>query len=242
MRLRRSPVSLLVRPTGSRPVDSLDYRTHSQSARFRLCHNPVVTEQDTTKRPISFAIALIVFGAIGWAAAFALTVEKFHLLENPDAQLGCDFSLLVQCSTNLNSWQGSLLGFPNPILGLGGWVAPMAVGAALLAGARFDRWFRILFNVGALGALALVCWLIYTSIFVLGTLCPWCMVTWSATIPFFLMVTIRNLRDGTLTASPRVRRVASAAYGWIPLITLLCYLVIGVLAQVRLDVIDNVIR
>ena len=40
-------------------------------------------------------------------------------------------------SKNLESWQGSLFGFPNPILGLTGWMAPIVVGFAILAGAGF---------------------------------------------------------------------------------------------------------
>ena len=111
------------------------------------------------KRPIGLAIFLIIAGVIGWIAAFALTVEKFELLINPQEALGCDFSLLVQCRANLESWQGSLFGFPNPIIGLGAWIAPIVVGAALLAGARFDRWFWIAFNVGVLGAIVFVGWL-----------------------------------------------------------------------------------
>lgn len=185
---------------------------------------------------MGLGIFLIVAGVIGWIAAFALTVEKFHLLESPDASLSCDFSVLVQCGANLASWQGSVFGFPNPILGLTGWVAPIVVGAALLAGARFDRWFWLLFNAGVAAALVFVIWLISQSIFVLGTLCPWCMVTWAVTIPVFLAVTLRNLAAGTIPASQGIRRAARALNGWIVILTLACYVVVAVLAQLRLDV------
>lgn len=200
------------------------------------CDNPRVSPRETAQRPVGLGIFLLVAGVIGWIAAFALTVEKFHLLESPDASLSCDFSVLVQCGANLASWQGSVFGFPNPILGLTGWVAPIVVGAALLAGARFDRWFWLLFNAGVAAALVFVIWLISQSIFVLGTLCPWCMVTWAVTIPVFWAVTLRNLAAGTIPAPWRIRRVASALNGWIVILTLACYVVVAVLAQLRLDV------
>ena len=74
-------------------------------------------------------IVLILAGVVGWIAAFALTIEKFHALMNPDAGgASCDFSIVVQCTANLDSWQGSVFGFPNPILGLTGWVASIVVG------------------------------------------------------------------------------------------------------------------
>ena len=204
--------------------------------RFDACHNPRVPETQPTTRPIALAVFLIVAGVVGWFAAFILTLEKFTTLTNPEEALSCDFSVLVQCGANLASWQGSVFGFPNPILGLTGWVAPIVVGAALLAGARFDRWFWLLFNAGVAAALVFVIWLISQSIFVLGTLCPWCMVTWAVTIPVFLAVTLRNLAAGTIPASQGIRRAARALNGWIVILTLACYVVVAVFAQLRLDV------
>jgi uncharacterized membrane protein len=192
-----------------------------------------------SKRPVVLAIFLIVAGVVGWVAAFALTVEKFALLTDPAGALSCDFSPLVQCTKNLESWQGSLFGFPNPVIGLAAWIAPVVVGVALLAGARFARWYWVLFNLGVVGALVLVVWLISQSVFVLGTLCPWCMVTWAATIPLFWTVTLYNLREGNIPVPAGVRRVASALYGWIPAITLASYLVVAVVAQLRLDVLGS---
>jgi uncharacterized membrane protein len=189
-------------------------------------------------RPRGLAIFLIVAGVIGWIAAFALTLDKFRLLQDPNAQLGCNLSILVQCGVNLNSWQGAILGFPNPIIGLAAWIAPIAVGVAVLAGAQFARWFWIAFNVGLLGALGFVVWLISQSIFVLGTLCPWCMVTWSVTIPSFIAVTAFTLRNGIIPAAPAVRRIAAVVSSWIVVVTLACYVVVAVIAQLRLDVLS----
>lgn len=192
----------------------------------------------SSRRPVVFAVILIALGVIGWIAAFALTIDKFTALTDPTEGLGCDFSLLVQCSANLNSPQGAVFGFPNPLIGVAAWIAPVVVGAGLLAGARFDRWFWALFNLGFVFALGFVGWLIATSIFALGTLCPWCMLTWSVVIPGFWLVTLRNLREGVFPVPAAARRYAGAAYGWIPFITLVCYLAIAVLAQVRLDVLS----
>ncbi len=185
------------------------------------------------RRPWALSVFLILVGALGWYAAFALTLAKFALLEDPDAILNCNFSPLVQCGKNLTSWQGEVFGFPNPLLGLGGFVAPIAVGVGLLAGARFARWFWIAFNIGVAGALAFVIWLISQSIYVLGTLCPWCMLVWSVTIPLFWVVTFRNAAAGVF--GDRLTRAGNAVLPWIVPITVVSYLVIAVLAQLRLD-------
>jgi len=199
-----------------------------------------VPETPVAKRPVALGIFFIVAGVIGWYAAFALTIEKFVTLTNPTEALGCDFSVLVQCRANLESWQGSLFGFPNPVIGLAAWIAPIVVGVALLSGARFARWFWVLFNLGVVAALAFVLWLISQSVFVLGTLCPWCMVTWSVTIPLFWALTLYNLREGTIPVPERARRVAGSLYSWVAVITLASYLVVAVVAQLRLDVLGSV--
>jgi uncharacterized membrane protein len=187
------------------------------------------------KRPTGLAVFLILAGAIGFAAAFALTLDKFALLEDPNAQLSCTFSVLIGCSTNLSSWQGELFGFPNPLLGIAGWSVVITVGAGILAGARFARWFWIGLNAGLAGALALVIFLIVQSIYVLDVLCPWCMVTWAVTIPAFLAVTLYNLRSGNLPVPASARRIAARAYSWVSVITLACYLVVALLAQLQMD-------
>jgi len=199
----------------------------------------VVSDVRATKPPRILAVFLLVAGVIGFLAAFALTLDKFELLENPDSVLNCDFGVLVQCTANLDSPQGALFGFPNPIIGLAGFTAVIAMGTVIFAsGNHLARWFWLLFNVGVAGALAFVIWLISQSIFVLGTLCPWCMVTWSVTIPLFWAVTLYNAKTGNIPLPAWGRRIAHAAYGWVPLITLVSYLIVALLAQLRLDVIS----
>ncbi len=193
----------------------------------------------SSPRPIVLPVALLVTGALGLLASLALTLDKIALLEDPDARLGCNFSVLIGCSTNLNSDQGSVFGFPNPLLGLLFWSAVLTIGVALLAGARLAGWFWALFALGATGAFALVVWFVVQSIFVLRVLCPWCMVTWAVTIPLFLVVVLHALRNEALPAP--VRRAASIGFAWIPLLMLLGYLIVAVLAQWQLDVLGQVI-
>lgn len=192
-------------------------------------------------RPWALGVFLVVAGTVGFGAAFALTLDKIATLIKPTAELSCNFSLLVQCGKNLQSAQGSVFGFPNPLIGLAAWALVIGVGAGLLAGARYDRWFWLTFNAGAAAALAFVCWLIGQSIFVLGTLCPWCMLTWSVTIPVFWAVTLANVAAGHFTARPRIRALGRTVLEWVPLITVCCYLVVFVLAEARLDVIRHLL-
>ncbi len=190
-----------------------------------------MTEQRT--RPTVFAIWLIVAGIIGWWAAFQLTLERFHLLSNPDAILNCDISPLVQCKANLESAQGSAFGFPNPLLGIAMWVAPIVVGIAILAGARFAKWFWFFFWGGFVFALGFVIWLMTQSIFELGTLCPWCMVTWAVVIPSFWAVSFHVMRIGVF--GDGLKDLGDKLMGWTPLFTVVSFVIVAIMAQLRLD-------
>jgi uncharacterized membrane protein len=196
-----------------------------------------VTDTPSPRPPIALAIFLIVAGALGWWASFSLTVDKILLLQNPQADLDCNFSLLVQCGKNLESWQGAVFGFPNPLLGLGGFVAPIAVGVGLLAGARFARWFWIAFNVGIAGALAFVIWLISQSVFDLRVLCPWCMLVWSVAIPLFWIVTARNLATGVYGAG--LVRVGTWLRSWAIPVTIVSYAIVIFIIQLQLDILGR---
>jgi uncharacterized membrane protein len=194
-----------------------------------------VSPRDSEPR-VSAGVFVVLFGLVGLVAAWTLTAEKVTSIVSPNEALACDFSVLVQCAANLTSWQGAAFGFPNPLIGLGGWPAVIVVGVALLMGIRLPRWLWAIFTAGVTGAMIFVIWLMVQSIFWLGTLCPWCMVTWTVTIPTFWFAWAELLRR---SPSARVERVGTVMTGWLPVITVITYSIVAVTAQLELDVINR---
>lgn len=193
-------------------------------------------------RHIGYGIWLIVAAVIGWWAAFQLTVEKFFVLEHPGEQTSCYVSVILQCDKNLASWQGSVFGFPNPIIGLAGWMAVLVVGVAVVGAVRLPRWFWGLFGLGVTAAFLFVCWLVWQSIYSLAVLCPWCMVTWAVTIPTFYATILQLTRNGTLTSSKPAQQRAGRLMVWVPLATILSYAIIVAMAQLaHLDLLGEVV-
>ena len=186
-------------------------------------------------RPKAFAIFTIIAGAIGWFASFELITEYVKTLQNPDYVPNCAVSVLVTCGPNMGSWQGSVFGFSNTILGVAGFMTPIFVGFALLAGARFSRWFWIIYQLGLLAAIVFVFWLFSQSVYSLGTLCPWCMVVWTVTIPLFWVTAFRPFASGDVPASAGVRQLFQTLRSWSWVLILFSYLIIAFLAQLRLD-------
>lgn len=186
-----------------------------------------------------FAIFVLVTGLLGLVAALALSVEKVEKLLDPQQALGCDLSVLVQCSANLDSAQGAAFGFPNPFLGLMGYAVVVTVGVVIMATTGLARWFWVSFTLGLTFALGFVVWLIGQSVFVLGTLCPWCLLVWLVTIPLWVFTVGRCLRTGAFGTG--AVRFGKALWPWLTLVTLFAYVTVAVVAQLRLDVIGSLL-
>lgn len=193
------------------------------------------TAPRTATNSAPFAIMSILLGVVGWFASFELLTEYVKTLQNPQHIPNCNISVLVTCGPNMGSWQGSIFGFSNTILGVTAFVAPIAVGVALLAGAQFRAWFWMLYQVGLLGGFVLVCWLQYQSIFALGTLCPWCMVAWAVMIPLWWSGITRPFAVGDVGLPAGGRRFFGGLYSWVWVIVLVNYLIIAAVAQFQLN-------
>ena len=195
----------------------------------------MTTASAARSRTLAFALFNIVAGLIGWFASFELITEYIKTLKNPDYVPNCSVSVLVTCGPNMDSWQGSIFGFSNTIIGVTAFVAPIAVGVALLAGARFAPWFWWLYEFGLLFGFGLILWLASQSIFMLSTLCPWCMVVWSVMIPLWWIGALRPHAVGDVPHTKRVQRAFAVLYSWSWVLILVTYVLIALVAQVQLD-------
>ncbi|MFF8278606.1 vitamin K epoxide reductase family protein [Streptomyces lateritius] len=148
----------------------------------------------------ALAWLLVVTGAAGVLAAWVITIDKFKLLEDPNFQPGCSLNPIVSCGNIMKSEQAAVFGFPNPLLGLVAFGAVVAVGAALLAGARYRGWFWLGLNAGMLFGVGFCTWLMHQSLYEINSLCLWCCLTWTATLVMFWYVTSHNVRTGVLPA------------------------------------------
>ncbi len=148
---------------------------------------------------VAFSWWLIVCGAIGFAGSFALTLESFLRLSEPDRIASCELNVFVTCGPSMDSAMGSLFGFPNPVMGVAIFPVVIALGAMLLI-TKFDapRWFWQAFVAGTSMGMVFVVSMIFTSLHSLGSLCPYCMVVWAAMIPLFAYVLAYARQEGAL--------------------------------------------
>jgi uncharacterized membrane protein len=185
------------------------------------------TAQAATVRGVRTQITawvMVIGGLCGLAAAFVLTIEKIQLAADPTHIPSCSINPVLSCGSVMSSPQASVFGFPNSLLGLIGFAIVMTCGA-VAAGGVLGRWIWVGLQVGLTGAIVFVHWLIYQSLYVIGALCPYCMVVWIVSAALFVVVTTRNLhavgatrwRAGGLIA----RYAAVIVTGWTLAVTAL---------------------
>ncbi|GGA64554.1 membrane protein [Pseudoclavibacter endophyticus] len=173
----------------------------------------------------NLAWALLVFGGVGLLASFFLTIEYLHRLREPTAALVCDINVFMTCGPAMSSWAGSILGFPNIIIGLVAFGVTVTIAMGLFARARFARWFWVGFQVGLIGGAVLITFLQWYSGYELARLCLWCMIIWAATIPLVALTTIFNLAQGNL--GPGAVRAGRALAPWAVTVVIIWYLAVA---------------
>lgn len=182
-------------------------------------------------------LTMLIAAALALIAAFTLTVEKFHLYEEPDAVLSCSINLVLNCSTVMQSWQSHVFGFPNMILGLIGFSVVLTIAVLGLAKVQFPRWFLIATNIGLLFAAGFAYWLFFQSLYAIQVLCPWCLLVTTTTTLMFSSILHYNLKHNTFhfnkTTNNTVQKFLAGGYhqmvviGWFVIMFALVYLQFG---------------
>ena len=180
--------------------------------------------------PAPSAWWVLIAGAIGLVASMALTIEKFKILLDPHYVPPCNVNPIVSCGSVMTTPQASLLGFPNPLLGIIGFTVVMVTGVLAVAKVPLPQWYWIGLTVGTLIGATLVHWLIFQSLYRIGALCPYCMVVWAVTIPLLVVLVSIVFRPALERGDSAVARVL---YQWRWSIVTLWFTAVFLLIMVR---------
>lgn len=165
---------------------------------------------------------LIVGSIIGLLASFLLTIDTFELIKNPGVELPCNINPFVSCTSVATTWQSSVFGFPNTLLGITAFAMLFAIGIMLLFGGsnsslldkvtgenRARRPLWLLLNLGTLASMIFVMWFFYQSVYNIASLCIYCMMVWVVTWPIFLYTTVWNFREDHFKFFPNLFQFVS---------------------------------
>ncbi|WP_237187880.1 vitamin K epoxide reductase family protein [Rothia nasimurium] len=147
-------------------------------------------------------------GLLAFASAGMLVYERLQIYMDAGHKSVCDLNALLNCGTVMRTWQAEVFGFPNPFIGIAGYAIVLTIATALMAGARFSRWYWVAMQVGHTLAMAFVVWLWYNTTFEINALCLFCMFVWIMQTAIFVKVTTRNIQAGVIPAPTSIREAA----------------------------------
>ena len=147
-------------------------------------------------RYLTFGFMLL-GGIAALIAAFTLTIEKFHLYEDPNAILSCSINVVLNCTTVMQTWQSHVFGFPNMLIGLIAFPVLITIATLGLSGVKFPRWFLIAASIALFLGTIFAYWLFFSSVYVIQVLCPWCLIVTTSMTVMLASFLHFNLKENT---------------------------------------------
>lgn len=165
------------------------------------------THKEKTLRDNRWIFASMLVGSVlSLIASLVLSVEALELAKDPNAVLSCSINVVINCATVAAHPTASLLGFPNSFLGLIAEPVVITVAIAGLSGIKFGRKFMFAAQIGYSLGFIFAYYLLYTSYFVIGALCPWCLLVTLTTTLVWFAITRYNIRENNLYLPKKVQK------------------------------------
>lgn len=157
------------------------------------------THKDRNLRDNRWIFTSMLVGALlSLLASFVLSKEAVELARNPDAALSCSVNVVLNCATVAKHPTAEMWGFPNSFLGLMAEPIVVTVAIAGLAGIAFPRKFMFAAQIGYTLGFIFAWYLFYISFFIIGALCPWCLLVTLTTTMVWFAITRYNIRENNL--------------------------------------------
>jgi uncharacterized membrane protein len=177
-----------------------------------------------------FSGAFMLFGAVsGFIASFLLTIDKIKILKDAQFNPSCNINEVLNCKSVMLSKQAEVFGFPNSLIGIGAFAIFIAVAIAILGNVKFPSWFISIALGGTILGVIFSHWLAYQTTFVIGALCPYCMVAWFGNFLILSSLIQSKLESKSLEIEDESARITIARVsGFVPIFHLVWLsLVIG---------------
>jgi uncharacterized membrane protein len=169
-----------------------------------------------SKRNISlkktFPYLLIIGGAWGLFASLILSYDTLQVSKNAHYIPSCNLNPVLSCGNVINTAGDTIFKLPYPYYGIAAFAVLASVGAAMLAGAVFKKWywraFQVAITLGTIGAY----FLLLKSVYKIHALCPYCLSVDIVTTTLFWYVTLYNIDQKHIT----LKNIhAKKIYAWI---------------------------
>jgi len=154
---------------------------------------------------------LVIAGIIGIMCSLFLTYDQIQVWKHPSYVPACNLNPIVSCGSVIDSKQGEVFSIPAPFFGLLAFPVLITLGVAMIAGAKFKRWFWQLAELGGIGGIGFALWLFWLSVYRVHALCPFCLTVDVVIYTMVWYLTLYNLSEGNIALPKRLVGVGDFA-------------------------------
>jgi uncharacterized membrane protein len=152
-------------------------------------------------------------GVIGLYASLVLSYDTLQIAKNPHYIPSCNLNPVLSCGNVINTAGDTILKLPYPYYGVAAFAVLITVGAGIVAGAKYKRWFWLTFQValsfGALGSY----YLLLKSVYKIHALCPYCLSVDVVVTTLIWYLTLYNIDQKNIVLSKK--GPSKRIYAWI---------------------------
>jgi uncharacterized membrane protein len=145
-----------------------------------------------------FPYILVIGGVIGLLASLILSYDTLQVSKNAHYIPSCNLNPVISCGNVINTAGDTIFRLPYPYYGLIAFAVLVTTGAAMLAGAKFKRWYWLAFQAGVTLGTAGAYFLLLKSVYKIHALCPYCLSVDVVTTTLFWYLTLYNIDNGVI--------------------------------------------
>ena len=127
-------------------------------------------------------ITIVIGSLVGGVAAFIQTIERIEWAAHPNQALACDINNAFSCSNVFGAWQSSVFGFSNALLCLTFFAVMLGFGIAVYKSKETKPIPRLVAQFFSLFFLCFGAWYITQLMYVIGSMCIYCVACYSGVI------------------------------------------------------------
>ncbi|QQR93193.1 hypothetical protein IPJ91_01885 [bacterium] len=140
-----------------------------------------------------FPLILSFMAILGLFASFMLFGEEIKLLKDANYIPPCSVNSVINCLPTMKSWQSEIFGFNNTVLGFIYYTGIFVFGFIQFFNRELSKKLWNLALLPVTLALMFSLWLLYNSIFVIGSVCPYCLSSCFASTTIFFTIVGKNI-------------------------------------------------
>ena len=129
-----------------------------------------------------------------------------------------------------NHWSAAILGFPNSFIGVMTLPVMVTIAVALLAGAKFPKWFMQAAQAGAIIGMIFAIWMFYMSYVEIGVLCPWCLTLDLGMLMIMFGLTRYNVLRKNISCR-YMQKIVGGGYDALAVVSLVVAVIVAIIAK-----------